>query len=166
MEKLFTPDTGLMVWTIISFVALVLILGRFGWKPLIKGLNDREQFLLEQKDAAEKARAAAENLKADYERQLANTQADVRKLIAAAKEDSDAQGKKIIEEARRESERILAQGQKSLANETARLKSELQAEVASLSLLIAEKIVRRAVDPAIQKEALAASVKELEAFKS
>ena len=89
MEQLFTPHFGLMLWTIVTFLLLVFILGRFGWGPLIQGLKDREEFLLRQRKGAEEARLAAEELKKTYESQLVQAQRKVQEMVTQARAESE-----------------------------------------------------------------------------
>ncbi|MFA7008529.1 MAG: hypothetical protein WC204_06675, partial [Elusimicrobiales bacterium] len=64
MEALIRPEFGLMFWTILIFVLLVLVLSKTAWKPLMKAVEERERSLRHDREAAEKARLEAEKIRA------------------------------------------------------------------------------------------------------
>ena len=83
MERLLQPDTGLMIWTVVTFLGLVLVLGKFAWKPLLQALNEREAGIKRAIEDAQGARAAAE-------RRLKQVTKDVKRArTAAAKSKMD-----------------------------------------------------------------------------
>jgi F-type H+-transporting ATPase subunit b len=165
MDKLLQPDTGLMVWTVVTFLALVFILAKFAWKPILDGINQREQKIRGDIERAEKSQSEAEQLRRDYETQLAQAQKTVQDLVAQARQDAEKARGELVAAAKSESEKILEKGRKDLANETDRLRSQLRSEVADLSLSVAEKILGRSVDKKIQDEILKDSLKSVGGVK-
>lgn len=164
MEKLFTPHLGLMVWTIVTFVLLVLILGKFGWKPLIQGLEDREAFLRREREGAEEARKAAEGLKAAYDKQLADAGAKVQALMRDAESDGRARKEELLKTAQDEAARLTEKARQQLAEEQRRLVAELRGEVAALAVGAAEKMLRKSVDKAVQDKALQEAASDLDTW--
>jgi F-type H+-transporting ATPase subunit b len=161
MDKLLQPNIGLMVWTVVTFVLLVLVLTKTAWKPIIEGLNSRENKIKNDLDRAEKNQQEAEALRIKFEAQLAEAQKTIQDMMAKARADGERTRGELLETARQEAERILEKGRKELGGETDRLKAELQSEVAGLSLLIAEKILNRSVDAKIQDAVMKESVQNI-----
>ena len=87
MERLLQPDLGLMVWTVVTFLGLVFVLKITAWKPLLQALNDREAGIKRAIADAQAAKVSAEQLKAQYEKELAQGQDKAAALIARARWD-------------------------------------------------------------------------------
>jgi F-type H+-transporting ATPase subunit b len=159
MDKLLNPDIGLMIWTVVTFVLVVFVLGRFAWKPLLQALEEREGRIRADIRSAEDARKAAEKLRGDYDAQLAQVEARTRELIAQAQKDAQRLREEMLKAAQDENARLTERTRQQLAEEQRRLVQELRAEVAEVSVKAAEKLIRKSVDKGLQdqfvKEALA-----------
>jgi F-type H+-transporting ATPase subunit b len=140
--SLVTPDIGLIFWMTLSFSILLFILGKFAWKPILKTLKDREDAIEESLNQAEKAREEMKQLKAHNE-----------ELLQQAKEERDAILKEariirdnIIEESRtkanQEYNRIIESAKESIHYEKMAAITELKNQIATLSIDIAEKILK------------------------
>ena len=141
--ELVTPEIGLVFWTTVSFLILLFLLGKFAWKPILGALNDRERFI---EDSLSKAEAAKEEMarltnenesllkQARIERdQILNEARKVKEqMIADAKELAHKEGARMIELAR-----VEINNQKSIAM------ADVKNQVATLSLEIAEKVLRK-----------------------
>ena len=143
MEKLINDFSfGLFIWQIVIFVGLILLLKKFAWKPILDSVNEREEGIKNALLSAENAKKEMQNLQADNEKLLAEARAereamlkDAReireKMINDAKADASAQGEKMIEQAKA-----------AIASEKNAAMAELKNQVSSLSLEIAEKVLR------------------------
>lgn len=161
MDKLLNPDLGLVITTIVTFVLLVLVLKKAAWKPILDGINQREGKIRGDLDRAEKANTDAQALQQKYETQLNEAQRTIQDMVTQAKKDADRARGELLAAAKEESERVLEKGRKDLAGETDKLKNELRKEVAGLSVLIAEKIVNRAIDTKVQEDVLKEALKNV-----
>lgn len=143
MEKLINDFSfGLFIWQVVIFVGLIFLLKKFAWKPILDAVNDREEGIKNALLSAENARKEMENLQADNQRILQearlerdNMLKDARemkeKIVADAKNEAQAQGLKMIEQAK-----AAIEGEKNAAM------AELKLQVSTLSLSIAEKILK------------------------
>lgn len=165
MDKLIVPDTGLMFWTIVTFLCLVMILKKAAWGPLLKAIDEREYRLKEDRLAAEKARAEAERIQKELEAQMAGVQAKSKELLAAAAKDGEALRAKLKAEAEADAQSIKDKTAAELIVEKNRLVDELRQEVASLSVLAAEKLMRKSVDEGVQKSVLDGFFRDLDVSK-
>jgi len=112
MDKLINQfEFGLFFWQVLIFVGLILLLKKFAWKPILDAVNEREEGIKNALESAEKAKKDMENLKSDNEKLLADARAErdalmkeareiKEKMISDAKADAQAQGEKMINQAK------------------------------------------------------------------
>lgn len=143
MEKIFHDFSfGLFFWQVLILVVLIFLLAKFAWKPILDTLNAREQGIKDALDSAENAKKEMMALKADNQKLLDEARAErdamikeataiKDKMIADAKEEAQAQGAKMIELAK-----ATIEGEKNAAM------AEIKTQVSSLSLEIAEKLLK------------------------
>ncbi len=143
MEKLINQfELGLFFWQILIFVGLIFLLKKFAWKPILDAVNEREEGIKNALLSAENARKEMQNLQADNQRILQearlerdNMLKDARemkeKMVADAKNEAQAQGLKMIEQAKA-----------AIESEKNAAMAELKLQVSTLSLSIAEKLLK------------------------
>jgi F-type H+-transporting ATPase subunit b len=143
MNKLIEDFSfGLFIWQVVIFVGLIFLLKKFAWKPILDAVNEREEGIKNALLSAENAKKEMQNLQASNERTLQearlerdNMMKDAReikeKMIADAKEEAQAQGLRMIEQAKA-----------AIESEKNAAMADLKAQVSSLSLSIAEKLLK------------------------
>jgi len=161
MDKLLQPDLGLMVWTAVTFLTLVFILTKFVWKPILHGINNREDKIREDLARAEKSQMEAEKTRQKYETQLAEAQRTIQDMITQARQEGEKARAELLASAKSESEKIVEKGRRDLEGETDKLRVKLRTEVAELSLSVAEKILNRSVDKKMQEDIFQDSLKSV-----
>lgn len=141
-NPLISPNFGLIFWQTIILIVLIFLLGKFAWKPMLKAIKAREERIDGALNQAEKARREMEELQASNESLLQEARAERDKMLKEARETRE----KIVAEAKtaakEESDRIVAQAQETIKNEKMAAITELKSQVASLSIEIAEKILK------------------------
>ncbi|WP_224995431.1 F0F1 ATP synthase subunit B [Cesiribacter sp. SM1] len=152
--ELVNPGIGLIIWTAITFIIVLLLLRKFAWNPIMEGLRQREDFIDESIRAAENAKAEMANLRAENERLLDEARAERERIIREA----NVAAKNLIEEAKGEAQK---QAQRQLDEARIAINTEKQAaladvkrQVAQLSLEIAEKLLRRELSNESAQKAL------------
>lgn len=140
--ELIQPGLGLIFWMTLSFAAVLFILGRYAWKPIMKMLKEREESIDQALHAADKAREDMENLKIDNERLLAEAKNERDAILGEARKIRE----KMIDEARtkanEEAQRIVENARERIENEKMAAITELKNQIALLSIEIAEKLIR------------------------
>ena len=143
MDKLINDFSfGLFFWQTIIFVGLILLLKKFAWKPILDAVNEREEGIKNALLSAENAKKEMQNLQSDNQRILQEARLErdsmlkearemKEKVIADSKLEAQAQGQKMIEQAK-----AAIQSEKNAAM------AELKSQVSSLSLEIAEKLLK------------------------
>ena len=164
MEKLLEEfSLGLFVWQTLLFVALLLLLKKFAWKPILDAVNERETSIKESLSAAEKARDDMEAVQADNKRILKEARSERDALLAEAKTASIKIVNRAKEDAKAEADKITAQAQETIQNEKKAAINELKSQVASLSVDIAAKVLQTELkDQAAQEKFVSELVKEIE----
>jgi len=140
---LITPGFGLVFWTAITFIILLVILRKFAWKPILGAVQDREEGIKEALASAENARKEMENLTADNERILNEARAERESML---KEARDLKNKMIAdakEEAQNQKNKMIVQAQSAIESEKKAAMAEIKKHVAGLSIGIAEKVLRQ-----------------------
>jgi len=161
MDKLVTPDWGLMFWTLVTFGLLVLILKRYAWGPLLSAIAEREARLQADASAARSARDEAQRIKDELAAQLAASEARRQEVLARAAHEGEAVLAQFKASAEKETRDLRDKTLAELAREKERLLRDLRRDVADLSIAAAEKLLRRSVDPTVEKQVLDEFLKDL-----
>jgi F-type H+-transporting ATPase subunit b len=143
MEKLLGEFSfGLFIWQTVIVTALILLLRKFAWKPILNTINDREEGIRSAMASAEEARQEMQNLQADNERILKEARAQRDGLIKEARELRQKMIDDAKEEAKAQSEQLFAQAKEAIESEKQVAITSLKNEVADLSLQIAESLTK------------------------
>ncbi|MEY2997674.1 MAG: hypothetical protein RIQ82_1055 [Bacteroidota bacterium] len=143
MEKLLGEfSVGLFFWQTLLFVALILLLKKFALKTILDAVNEREQGIKDALDSAEQAKQEMANLQADNEKLLKEARAERDAMIKEARDIKNKMINDAKEEAKGEADKMVAQAQAAIESEKKAAIADLKNQVASLSLEIAEKVVR------------------------
>jgi F-type H+-transporting ATPase subunit b len=149
VDKLLNPDIGLAIWTISTFLILVVVLGKFAWKPLIKVLEEREQGIRRAIDDAQTARSSAEQIKLQLEKELSGARDQANAMIAAAQADARKRRDQLMSEAEGDARRVIEQARRQLDEERNKAMQEVRKDIARLTLVLTEKVLGQ---PAVIKE--------------
>jgi ATP synthase, F0 subunit b len=153
MEALLNTALGTVFWSTISFLVVLVLMRRMAWGPILQGLKEREEEIDGALNKAKEARAEIENLQADNERLLQDARAERDGMMRDARDMSDKLISDAKSTAKSEGERMIEQAKQAIDGERAAAVADLKAEVAKLSLEIAEKLVRQELnDDAAQQE--------------
>jgi len=140
--ELIKPGIGLLFWMTLSFSIVLFILAKYAWKPILKSLKDRDNSIAEALNAAEKARTEIDQLKSDNEKIMQEARNERDKLLAEAREIKDSIVNDAKDKAKDEAAKLLASARENINNEKLAAITELKNQVASLSIEIAEKILK------------------------
>ena len=144
MEKLLGEfSVGLFFWQTLLFIALVLLLKKFAWKPILNAVNEREQGIKDALDSAQKAKEEMANLQADNEKLLKEARAERDAMLKEARDIKNKMISDAKDEAKVEADKMVAQAQAAIESEKKAAIADLKNQVATLSLNIAEKVVKQ-----------------------
>ena len=162
MDTLLKPDLGLMIWTVVTFLIMVIILKKLAWGPLLKTLEEREEKIKAEVAAAEKNRLDMERIKGEYETQMLGIETRAKALLAEAEQKGFQTREAILKDAEAQAKKVQERTRLELEAEKERLIRELKAQVGDLSVEIAEKLMRKSIDKKVQDEAVQDFLKGLE----
>jgi F-type H+-transporting ATPase subunit b len=141
-----TVEGGLMLWTVLVFVLLLLILKRFAWPAILGAVEAREQALERQLAEAERARAEAAKLLEEHKRLVADAKAQAHGIVLEARQLAEKERAVAMEKTKQEQEEALARARREIAAERDRAIAELRREAVDLSLAAASKLVEKRLD--------------------
>ena len=133
---------GLFIWQVVIFVGLIFLLKKFAWKPILDSFNEREDGIKNALLSAENARKEMQNLQASNERILQEARLERDSLLKDAREIKEKMIADAKEEAQTQGLRMIEQAKASIESEKNAAMAELKSHVSSLSLEIAEKLLK------------------------
>jgi F-type H+-transporting ATPase subunit b len=151
---LVKPELGLIIWSSVTFLLLLFILSKFAWKPILAALKEREQKISDSLELAEKTKLEMQAVQAGNERLLNEARLERDKILKEAKEMKEnilTQAKKTAEDETRKS---IALAKEAIEKEKFAAMSEMKSTAASLSVEIAEKILRKKLENSAEQDSL------------
>jgi len=158
---LVTPGLGMIVWSTLFFLILLFILGKFAWPAILSAVKARNESIKNALDAADRAKEEMAKLQADNEQILAEAKAERDALMREAKAMKDKLIAEAKEKATEEAAKLVKNARESIQREKTAALNEMKVQMASLSVEIAEKLLRRKLgDPKAQKELVDKLIRE------
>ncbi|MEZ3559062.1 MAG: F0F1 ATP synthase subunit B [Duncaniella sp.] len=140
--ELFTPDFGLIFWMFVSFAILFVILWRWGWPAIMKGVSDRADLIDKGVEYAQSAKQQLDHAREEADKYIA----DARRQQAEMLREADKMKTQIIEEARAaaqsEAQKVMDSAKQSIEQERKAAQEQFRNEVSTFALDIAQKVVR------------------------
>src|SRR5689334_12947871 len=157
-------DIRLVGTQILGFLLLLWALRAWVWGPVLKGLEQRRQAIAGRFDDADKAQAAADALKLQYEQKLKGADAEARARIQQAMAEGQKLAAEVKAQAQAESQQRLERAADEIAREREKAKEGFKLQVVSLSIRAAEKILREKLDGESQRKLVGEFVDEVGAL--
>jgi F-type H+-transporting ATPase subunit b len=155
---LLLPEFGLLIWTLLAFLVVFFVLGKYAWPAITKGLKQREQGIADSLATAERVRAEMAQLKNENEALLAKAREERAQLLKEARETKD----KIINEAKEQSKieanKIITEAQAAINTQKMAAVTDVKNQIGKLVIEVSEKLLRRELE---NKEAQEAHIKGL-----
>ena len=140
--ELVTPDLGLAIWTTIAFLILLVLLRLFAWKPILGAVKEREESIEKSLRSADEAKKEMAALQASNEALLKEARQERDNLLAEARDTKDQMIAEAKGKAKEEAEKIMAQTRDVIETEKKAALTEIKNQVATLSLEIAERVIK------------------------
>jgi F-type H+-transporting ATPase subunit b len=160
-----TPFAGTIaqsVAALLVFFIVFFVLKTKAWGPILKGLTDREDKIRADLHSAEAARTEAQAALANYKKQIADADAQVREKLAIAQKDAEQIGVRLKADAQREIEEMKNRAARELDEAKRAALAEVHAHAAQLSTAVAGKILKRQINEADQADLIRSSLEELQ----
>jgi F-type H+-transporting ATPase subunit b len=164
--SLIEPKFGTVFWTLLTFILLVALLGRFAWKPLLGALEQRENSIRESIDQARTDREQAEQLLAQHKGLLDQARRERAEAVSEGRRDAEGLKAEILEEAKKQREQLLAQTEAQVQAGMRQARSELRKVATDLAIQAAEKLLVKNLDDPTQRKLVEDYLADLEASDS
>lgn len=149
-----------MIWTIISFVILLFILKKVAWTPILKALDAREKGIQDNIDAARLSREDAEKALEEYKKQLAEAQTEAQSIVSKARKDAERVREDLLAKSKQEAENQVERARKQIDLESQEAINRIRAELASLVVASAEKVIGKSLSMDDHERLIMESLKE------
>jgi F-type H+-transporting ATPase subunit b len=140
---LITPAFGLIFWQTLIFLVVLFVLGKFAWKPILGAVKTRDESIVKALKAAEKARHEMENLQVENEKLIAKARKERSKILKEAARLSEEIRRKAKDDASKIGDKMIEEARVSIKSEKEDALREIRDQVAELSLMITEKLLKK-----------------------
>ena len=150
--KLLLPEFGLLIWTLLAFLIVFFILGKYAWPAIVKGLRDRETGITDALATAERVKAEMAQLKSENEALLAQAREERATILKEARDIKEKIINEAKEQAKTTTEKILNDAQEAIERRKMAALIEVKNEIGQMVVGISEKILRRELQDKSEQE--------------
>jgi F-type H+-transporting ATPase subunit b len=161
MDKLVTPDIGVIFWTVVTFIVVLFILGKFVWKPIISAIDEREKSIRDDIEKAHKSREEAEEFITKQKELLEEARKESSAMIEEGKKTAEKVKTDLLEQAKRAEREIVEQGRKKVEQEARIAIQGIKEQAADLAITAAKKLMISSMGEKEQKKLVEDYIKEL-----
>jgi F-type H+-transporting ATPase subunit b len=161
--NILEPQPSLAIWTVVVFLGVLFVLGRFAWKPLLQALEQREEHLEHVLLDTERARNESERLLAEHRRLMAEADERARALLEDARAHARAITEEMLAKARAEAEAEQQRARREIETARDQALNEIWSKTADLAVSVAGKVLGRTLGPDDHRRLVEAAVSELPA---
>jgi len=158
----FAGNVGNALWTLIIFVIVVVVLGKFAWGPVLSLLQEREEFIHKSLSDARRDREEAEARLRDYAGKLQSAQAEAVGIIESARKDAERLREELRTKARSEADTMIRNAERQIELQTSRALQQIRQEAVDLSVNIASKLLQRNITKEDNEKLIADALKQME----
>ena len=159
-------NPGLTLWTAITFLLLIVVLGKYAFGPIVKMLDERERTIRESIDQAKHERGEAEKLLAQQKESLLKAHREAAELAKRSQQEMEAYRAQLSAQAKKESDEMIASARKQIEEEKVKAVAELRSQVADLAVGAASRIVKSSLDDRTQRQLVDEYIKDLPAGRA
>ena len=154
LNPLVSPDPGLFIWSTVAFLILFFLLSKFAWKPIVQALDERERSIEDALSKAEMAKAEMAKLISENEELLREARLERDNILKEAKEIKDQIINDAKDSAKVEGAKLIETAKTEITNQKLAAMAEIKNQVSTLSLDIAEKVLRKQFEDQDKQQAL------------
>jgi F-type H+-transporting ATPase subunit b len=141
--QLLIPNFGLIIWTLLAFLIVLVILRKYAWKPILNSMNEREKGIADSLATAENIKTEMSLMKSENEALLTKAREERAQMLKEAKETKDRIINEAKEQAKVETNKIIADAQSVINQQKMAALTDLKNQVGTLVVEVSEKILRR-----------------------
>jgi F-type H+-transporting ATPase subunit b len=160
MDQILNIEPGSVLWTIITFLVIVWLVGKFGWKPILSGLKSREDSIRNDLETAKSEREKAMALLKEYEASIAGAKKDAADIIQKAQESAAQIKEQGVLETKETTLKMIERAKSEIDRETEAARGELKEYVAELTARATSKLLNKTIDAKQHEELIRDAMKE------
>jgi F-type H+-transporting ATPase subunit b len=153
---------GLMVWTLVAFVICLVVLKKYAFGPVQKGIDARRDHIRASIDEADRAREEARNLLEEHRKLIQDAKSEAESILSETRKVADVARERMRDETEEDRLRRLEETKRQIEQATQQALGEIRREVASLSMLAAEKITRKTLTDKDQQRLIDEALAEID----
>lgn len=165
-NPLVQPDPGLFIWTIFTFLLLLVLLAKFAWKPLLAFLATREEAIKTSLENAQTAKKELERLQQESAQIIRKAHGEAESIVSRSWSDAEKVREEMKQKAKTEADAIVKESQRQIELETGRALRQIRNEVADLSIAIASKVIQRNVSKEDNSRLIEDTLKQIDSGRS
>jgi len=146
LQHVLSLEPGSILWTIITFLIIVWVIAKFGWKPILSGLKAREDTIRTDLDTAKAEREKATAALAEYQTALTGIKKEAAEIVQKAQESASQIVEEAREQSREQSRKEIERAKAEIERETEAAKTALRTQVADLTAQATAKVLGQVVD--------------------
>jgi len=150
-----------VIWTLLIFLTVVLVLGKFAWGPLLTALQKREEFIHHSLEEARREHQEAEELLKKYTEQIHHAREQASAIVEEGRRDAEVVRRRIEAEARANADDIVKRAKRDIEIAHQHAIKEIYEEVADLATRIAAQVIGREVKPEEHREFVIGTLNEI-----
>jgi len=155
-------EPGMIIWTWATFIALMVLLHRVAWKPLVAKIEERDNAIAEGLKKAEQARDEAETLLKEQKEKLAKTHEEVKAMLEDSKKSAENTRRELVDQAKEEADKIIERGKADFERERHDAVSKMKKDISNLVVQAASKLIGMNLDEKKHQELIDDSIKKLD----
>lgn len=161
-ENLFAGDIGSAIWTVVIFLLVIFVLGKFAWGPVLSQLQAREDFIREALSSAKADREAAEARLREYEEKLAAARAEATAIVEEGRRDAEVLRDRLEADGQKKSDEMLARAKREIEIATQTAVKEIYQRASQLTTDAASRIIRQELKPEDHQRLIAEAIERIE----
>ena len=162
----FAGDLGNAIWTLVIFVIVVILLGKFAWGPVLGLLRQREEFIHKALSDAKRDRDEAEARLKEHAAKLQGAQAEASRILEDARRDAERFREELRGRAKAEAETLVANAERQIQLETSRALQQIRHEAVDLSVAIASKLLQRNISKEDNERLIDEALRQIDGTRS
>ncbi len=162
MDALLSPEPGLAIWTVLTFVLLLVLLRVFAWKPILGIIEERERTIRDSLETSRRAKEEAEAALEENRKVLADARNAASEIVQRGGKQAEKVKAGILEKAHEEHDELVHRGREEIERETRSAIREIRGIAADLALAAAEKLIEVRLDEDVNRKLVEGYLRDLE----
>jgi F-type H+-transporting ATPase subunit b len=150
--NLVEVSPGLIIWTIVTFIVLLIVLKKVAWKPILTALDQRESAIRESLEKAEKAKEEAQKVLDENQANLSKAEEESKKIIEQSRAYAEKLKNQMLQESKQQAQKIVADASEEIERKKEAAFNDLKNQIAEIAVQAAEKILKENVNKEVNKK--------------